>query len=69
MNEKLQEFIRDRGWTLGRAAWRSVTHVFKYDKSLCGIWKRFSIHLIFPGTENPMCKRCMRSLNREYNKS
>ena len=70
MNEKIREFIQERGWILGRLPWRSVTHVFRNGKSLCGAWKGLlGVNQPIHGTENPMCKRCMRSLENEYNKS
>jgi len=67
--DQIIKFVKKQGWVLGRVTWRPPTHVFRNGKSLCGIW-RLGIRVIriIPGTEKPLCRRCIRSVQYEHNK-
>lgn len=53
----------------GRVFPHTVTHIFRDGKSRCGIWYEHYLTKIIPGTENPICKRCLRSVYSERNKA
>ena len=64
------EYILEQGWILGRLTHRGVSHVFDQGhKSFCGLLQKVTVVYSLPGTEQPVCKNCMRRVKNEHNKS